>query len=100
MTPDGLPTLRVRNSRKHIVSFVLEPWGEIYPMRPDAVYEVWAEGPPGDTLEVETGDDHITVYGWPGSTLWVRDENGNELGGNVGSPRSPVPSSRTETTVS
>ena len=87
-------TLRIRNSLPHPVSLVLEPWGEIIDMASGVVYSIEASGPPEDILEVESGYDHITVYAWPGATLWLYDEEGNEIGGNTSSPRTPVPSSR------
>ena len=62
-------SLRIRNSRATSLTFYLEPWGEAYLMPPDAIFEVVARGPAGDCLEVEYAEDHITVYGWSGSTV-------------------------------
>ena len=60
--------MRIHNARATSLTFYLEPWGEAYLMPPDAIFEVAAKGPEGDGLEVEYADDHITVYGWSGST--------------------------------
>ena len=62
-------SLRIRNSRATSLTFYLEPWGEAYSMPPDAIFEVVARGPEGDCLEIEYTDEHITVYGWSGSTV-------------------------------
>lgn len=63
--------LRVKNTRKAEVILYLEPWGEHYAMPPGATFQVMAKGPKGDSLEVEYGEDHITLYGWTGSIVSV-----------------------------
>lgn len=85
-----MTSLRVYNARPVAVTFVLEPWGEHYTMAPEATFDVVARGPEGDSLEIEFTDDHIVLYGWPGSIVNVFQE-GTELG--VGcSERLPSPS--------
>jgi len=83
-------SLRVCNSRSVALTFCLEPWGEQYPMAPEAIFDIVARGPKGDSLEVEFTDDHIVLYGWPGSIVTVFHE-GIELGAGS-SKRTPVPS--------
>jgi hypothetical protein len=48
-------------------------------MAPEAIFDVVARGPRGDTLEVEFTDEQIILYGWLGSTVVVFHE-GIELG--------------------
>ena len=69
---------------------MLEPWGEIYEMPAHASFDVVAEGPEDDTLEVQSTEEQITVYGWSGSIVWLY-HNGEELGGSE-EPRTEVPS--------
>jgi hypothetical protein len=71
-------TIRLANSRKVATKFHLEPWGDQFEMPPGAAFDVVAKGPEGGILEVESADDHIVVWGWPGSVLRVFYE-GNEL---------------------
>jgi len=80
---------RLVNSREVPLTFYLEPWGEAYDMPPAAIFEVVARGPAGDGLEVAIAEEHITVWGWPGSVLRVFS-NGTELGAGKWE-RSPVP---------
>src|SRR5437588_8229451 len=68
---EQIVTLRVRNSRSHGVTFVLEPWAEEFPMPAGAIFEVVARGPAGDTLEAEFEEERIVVYAWPGSLAQV-----------------------------
>jgi hypothetical protein len=71
------------------VTFFLEPWGEQYLMAPEATFEIVARGPEGDCLEVEFADDHIILYGWPGSVVTLFHA-GTELGAGS-SERTPIP---------
>lgn len=90
---ERVESVRVSNARTVDMPFYLEPWGEEYALAPGAVIEIVAEGPVEGTLEVEMADDHITVYGWPGSTVTLfQDEI--ELGAGSGKrPRvPPIPS--------
>jgi len=63
--------LRVINSKTHRVSFVLEPWGDVYDMEPADEYVVIFTGPVPAEPEVDLMDDSITVYGWTGSMVRV-----------------------------
>jgi hypothetical protein len=60
-------SLRVCNSHSVALTFCLEPWGEQYPMASEAIFDVVARGPKGDSLEVELTAEQIVLYGWPGS---------------------------------
>lgn len=75
--------LRLRNDLGREIAFVLEPWGETFPMAPGEVFEVVPEG----DLDIDWAEARITVYASPGSAarLFCRDR---ELGG----PRLRVPS--------
>ncbi len=66
--PGGKPqlnrvTIRITNPTDKETTFVLEPWGEVDAMSPGDTFEVVAEGPPGDTLQVENEDGRTIVYG-------------------------------------
>ena len=88
-TGEYVTSLRVSNSHSVALTFCLEPWGEQYPMAPEAIFEVVARGPKGDSLEVEFADEQIVLYGWPGSTVTVFHK-GTELGAGC-AERTPVP---------
>jgi len=64
-------TVRILNSLSRDLMMHLEPWGEQHLMPSGATFRVEAQGPDGDTLELEYGEDRITVYGWSGSTVSV-----------------------------
>jgi len=81
-------TILVRNTRAIPVTFVLEPWGETYPMPVGAGFEIRAVGPVGGTLEIHEADQQVVVYGWPGSTVSVL-RDGVDVAGAAA--RSPVP---------
>ena len=82
-------TVRLRNPRVDELPLYLEPWGEEYTLAPNTALEIVAEGPAGDSLEVEFGPDHITGYGWSGSVVTLIQE-GAEVGAGLGK-RTPVP---------
>lgn len=86
---ERVESIRVHNTRAVAMPFYLEPWGEEYVLAPGAAIEIVAEGPAGDALEVELADDHITVYGWPGSVVTLFQQ-GTEVGAGSGE-RSRVP---------
>jgi hypothetical protein len=89
--PAHTVALRIANSQPRPVTFCLEPWGEVYEMPRDAVFEVVGRGPEGDSLEVNVTDGNITVYGWAGSVVEL-SYDGAELGPAM-SDRLPVPES-------
>ena len=82
-------SLRVCNAHASPITLHLEPWGEQYTMPPEATFVVVARGPEGDALEVECAEEHIVLYGWPGSVVTLFHA-GKEVG--VGAAeRAPVP---------
>lgn len=78
----------LRNRRKRPVELRLEPWGERYTMPAGATFQIVARGPEGDSLEIEWGQDAVTVYGWPGSVVSVL-RKGIDVGAGEGEARSP-----------
>jgi hypothetical protein len=72
--------IRLSNTRKHRINVYLEPWGEAYALEPNKKLRVDAVGPigvlPNNILEIESGDDRITIWGWDGSGVTVRDVEG------------------------
>ena len=63
--------LRVQNSCREARRLWIEPWGDEIVMAPGVTFEIVANGPVEDCLEVANGDSDMTVYGWPRSTLAV-----------------------------
>lgn len=65
----------VSNTHDTNVAFVLEPWGFVYEMPPQASYAVvfrsLVQPAPPNTVEVEYGVDTITVYAWDGCLFAV-----------------------------
>lgn len=63
--------VRVTNSQEYRI--ILEPWGtecfdimnQTHPLR------IEGTGPSDGALEIEYGENTITIYGWPGSTVNV-----------------------------
>ena len=82
-------SLRVCNAHALPITLHLEPWGEQYTMPPEATFLVVARGPEGDALEVECAEDHIVLYGWPGSVVTLFHA-GKEVGAGT-AERAPVP---------
>ena len=81
--------LRVQNRHSKPVTLCLEPWGEELPIAPKARYEIVAEGPEGDYLEVQYEERGITVYGWSGSVLTVFHEGRLLVECKIPVPRTP-----------
>jgi hypothetical protein len=81
--------IKVKNRSQSTVEFVLEPWGEVYKMAPNDMFVVAGKGPEEDSFEVVFENDAISVWGWPGSVLWLY-HNDKELGERT-EPRTPVP---------
>lgn len=95
MRTDGAPAThivrtRLVNSTSQPLTVRLEPWGDEFIMAPEMAYDLVAEGPGDDTLELAYGSGDITVWGWPGSVVRVL-EAGVELDGGRWE-RAPVPS--------
>jgi hypothetical protein len=85
-TPRQKLVIAVRNGRDTPVTLILEPWASEFVMPPGAVYELCAEGPEGDCLQIDYAPDHIIAWGWSGSVVEVW-HNGERLTG----PSIPVP---------
>jgi hypothetical protein len=89
MSQEYTTSLRVCNSHALPITLHLEPWGEQYTMPPEATFLVVVRGPEGDALEVECAEDHIVLYGWPGSVVTLFYA-GKEVGAGA-AERAPVP---------
>jgi hypothetical protein len=76
----------LRNARDTAVTLILEPWAREFAMPPGAVFELRAEGPEGDQLQIDFGPDQITAWGWSGSMVEVWQD-----GVNLSGPAIPVP---------
>src|SRR5215471_15155543 len=63
--------LRIKNSHVQPLRLHIEPWAEEVLILPNVLYQIVAEGPRGDHLELEFAEGKITIYGWPGSVLSV-----------------------------
>jgi hypothetical protein len=65
--------VRIANPTAHDLTLVVEPCGDTYILAPGAAFDIRAEGPASDTLEVRFGEDSVVVWGWSGSVLDVTD---------------------------
>ena len=63
--------LRISNDYSEPITLCLEPWADEISIPSKANFEIEAEGPKGDHLEVSCEERRISVYGWSGSTLSV-----------------------------
>lgn len=87
--PNQIVNIRLVNSRSTSVDVYIEPWGDVHTMPPGATFSIVVRGPADDCLEVEDGDDRITLWGWSGSVVQVFHD-GTELGSGLW-PRPPAP---------
>jgi len=75
------------------MTFILEPWGELYPMEPNTkftlVFRSTVQPRALNAIEVDYSAESITVYGWEGCTVSLF-HNGEELGAGA-TPRTQVP---------
>ncbi len=55
------------------MTLLLEPWGEQRDISSGMTLKIEAQGPNSDTLEVEYGENSVTVYGWAGSTVCITE---------------------------
>lgn len=74
--------MQLTNTRAIPITFSLEPWGDAHDMPPGATFELIARGPEGGWLDVEFGEDQITVWGWQDSVVNLYHE-GEELGAGL-----------------
>jgi hypothetical protein len=63
--------LRVQNSSSTSRKLWVEPWGDAVSIPPGVTFDIVAQGPKGDCLEIASGDADIAIYGWTGSTLAI-----------------------------
>jgi len=71
--------LRVQNTRETVVTVVLEPWANEYPLAPGAAFDiVETGGESNDLLELHLEDEHLVLHARTGTTLTVM-HNGVEL---------------------
>jgi hypothetical protein len=61
--------IRVANDKREEFSLVVEPWGDVHTVRPNDEYVIVATGPAPAAPELVQSGDHVTYYGWAGSTL-------------------------------
>jgi hypothetical protein len=68
-------SFRLKNSRSSRLTLYLEPWGEVYQLKPGTQVQVQAKGPvaspPNNSLEISIDEDNITLWGWSGSGVTV-----------------------------
>lgn len=81
--------LTLVNTRAVEITFRLEPWGDEHAMPAGARFLIIATGPNDGVLEIEYGEDHLTIWGWSGSIVQAFHE-GRELGAGAWG-RSQVP---------
>ena len=62
-------TLRFSNSTPNAVTFILEPWGEVYDFASGTGISVHFSADRVGEPEVVVGDGTIEVYGWTGCTF-------------------------------
>jgi hypothetical protein len=72
-------SLLVANARDTSIHFILEPWGEIYVMEPDAKFTVCLRSSIQGIVEIDDAGDGITVYAWGDCTATLF-QNGQEVG--------------------
>ena len=66
--------LRLTNSGENTIDFIVEPWGDVFPMAPAATFEIAFQmvGEKGnDAPEVQWSADAITVYAGRNSTFSI-----------------------------
>lgn len=70
-------SFQLHNSRESRLKIYLELWGELHLLEPDGRMRVEARGPvgepPNNTLEIQTNDDSIAIWGWSGSVVSVHN---------------------------
>ena len=62
-------TLRFANSSPNALTFILEPWGEVYDFPSGTEMVVHFSADQVGEPEVAVGDGTIEVYGWTGCTF-------------------------------
>jgi hypothetical protein len=70
--------IRVTSDRPDDFTLVIEPWGDVYCVKPTDEYVILARGPAPAKPELVQGTNKLTYYGWTGSTLTLY-HNGKSL---------------------
>lgn len=73
--------IRLTNQKNTVTTFVLEPWGDFWPMGAGSTYEIHFGingNRPADLPEIVMSDDAITVYSGACGHVLVF-ENGREI---------------------
>ncbi len=83
-------SITIANQYQKEVTLHLEPWGEQFAMPCEARFVITGESVEPGSFEIEFGNDEIFVWLWLGSVARVFS-NGKELGDNIDSPRTRVP---------
>ena len=79
MSPNSERYLQVINNRSVEVTFILELWGETYPMPPGAEFDITLTGNPSTLLQIRVDDQQIKFFAPQGNTARVFYD-GRELG--------------------
>jgi hypothetical protein len=78
-----LPTRRIErlgleNGTAHVVTVVLEPWANEYPIQPEEQWIVEADGPAAyGGFHVIHGPDTMTVHAWDGCDARILRRDGS-----------------------
>ena len=83
-------TLQIANARPLPLTYVLEPWGEIYILRPGRSFTLVSQGPEGNYVELCLDDDSIESWSATGSTVRLFDAD-QEVGASILLSRPRVP---------
>ena len=81
--------LRVSNIYSEPITLCLEPWGDEISIPSNVSFEIVAEGPKGDHLEVTYEERRVSVYGWSGSILSVFHDGERLVECAIPAPRTP-----------
>ncbi len=83
MAPEYEVAMTFSNERETVISLVIEPWGESFPLEAHAQVAVrfrsFVAPLAAQAIEVQYGQDRMVVYAWEGCTFALF-QNGEELG--------------------
>lgn len=63
--------VKVANRFNRDITLCLEPWADEYLLSKDEHLTVLVQGPKNGSLEIEYGENRITIYTWSGSTCEI-----------------------------
>ena len=72
--------IRVQNAGSSSKNLWIEPWGDQIVMQPEDAFEIVANGPVGDCLEVACANSDIVIYAWAGVDTVCAPFGGNFAG--------------------